>query len=99
VRHSGTRGRRNRILPTDFGATTLGRCDPFSTDARSSPRRRRCPSGSLRPSDSAALKLRRTGPRGYLPIETPRTGRANYDSFVEIPRMLDRLRAVIAETV
>jgi sugar phosphate isomerase/epimerase len=41
---------------------------------------------------------RRTGYRGYLPIETLRMGRADYDSFVEIPRMLDRLRAAIAET-
>ena len=42
--------------------------------------------------------VRRTGYRGYLPIETLRMGRADYDSFVEIPRMLERLRAAIAET-
>ena len=42
--------------------------------------------------------VRRTGYRGYLPIETLRMGRANYDSFVEIARMLERLRAAIAET-
>ena len=42
--------------------------------------------------------VRRTGYRGYLPIETLRMGRADYDSFVEIARMLERLRAAIAET-
>lgn len=35
------------------------------------------------------------GKRGYLPIETLRMGRADYDSFKEIPRMLDELRAAI----
>jgi len=42
--------------------------------------------------------VRRTGYRGYLPIETLRMGRADYDSFVEIPRMLERLRTAIGET-
>ena len=42
--------------------------------------------------------VRRSGYRGYLPIETLRMGRANYDSFVEIPSMLERLQAAIAET-
>jgi sugar phosphate isomerase/epimerase len=42
--------------------------------------------------------VRRAGYRGYVPIETLRMGRADYDSFVEIPRMLERLRAAIAET-
>src|SRR5215218_2231723 len=42
--------------------------------------------------------VRRTGYRGYLPIETLRMGRADYDSFVEIPRMLAQLRTAIAET-
>lgn len=42
--------------------------------------------------------VRRTGYHGYLPIETLRMGRTEYDSFVEIPRMLERLRAAIDET-
>jgi sugar phosphate isomerase/epimerase len=42
--------------------------------------------------------VRRAGYRGYVPIETLRMGRADYDSFVEIPRMLERLRAAIADT-
>ena len=42
--------------------------------------------------------VRRTGYRGYLPIETLRMGRASYDSFVEIPKMLEQLRTAIAET-
>ena len=41
--------------------------------------------------------VRRTGYRGYVPIETLRMGRTNYDSFVEIPRMLAQLKAAIAE--
>ncbi len=41
--------------------------------------------------------VRRAGYRGYLPIETLRMGRTDYDSFVEIPRMLERLRAAIGE--
>jgi sugar phosphate isomerase/epimerase len=40
--------------------------------------------------------VRRAGYRGYLPIETLRMGRTDYDSFVEIPRMLAGLRAAIA---
>ena len=43
--------------------------------------------------------VRRTGYRGYLPIETLRMGRTNYDSFVEIPKMLAQLRAAIAGSV
>jgi len=42
--------------------------------------------------------VRRTGYHGYLPIETLRMGRASYDSFVEIPKMLEQLRTAIAET-
>jgi sugar phosphate isomerase/epimerase len=42
--------------------------------------------------------VRRSGYRGYLPIETLRMGRASYDSFVEIPKMLAQLNAAIAET-
>ncbi|AOS43079.1 Xylose isomerase-like TIM barrel [Lacunisphaera limnophila] len=42
--------------------------------------------------------IRASGYRGYVPIETLRMGRADYDSFVEIPRMLAELRAAIAAT-
>jgi sugar phosphate isomerase/epimerase len=42
--------------------------------------------------------VRRSGYHGYLPIETLRMGRANYDSFVEIPKMLAQLRKAIAAT-
>jgi len=42
--------------------------------------------------------VRRSGYHGYLPIETLRMGRADYDSFVEIPKMLAQLNAAIAAT-
>ena len=42
--------------------------------------------------------IRQSGYRGYLPIETLRMGRADYDSFTEIPRMLDAVRAAIDAT-
>lgn len=42
--------------------------------------------------------IRQAGYRGYLPIETLRMGRADYDSFREIPRMLDDVRAAIDAT-
>ena len=43
--------------------------------------------------------IRHSGYQGYLPIETLRMGRADYDSFVEIKRMLAELNAAIAATV
>ncbi len=42
--------------------------------------------------------IRQSGYRGYLPIETLRMGRADYDSFKEIPRMLAELHAAIEAT-
>ena len=42
--------------------------------------------------------VRRASYRGYLPIETLRMGRADYDSFVEIPKLLAQLRAAIDAT-
>lgn len=42
--------------------------------------------------------IRQSGYRGYLPIETLRMGRTDYDSFKEIPRMLAELRAAIDAT-
>jgi sugar phosphate isomerase/epimerase len=42
--------------------------------------------------------IRASGYRGYVPIETLRMGRTDYDSFKEIPRMLAELRAAIAAT-
>ena len=42
--------------------------------------------------------VRRAGYRGYLPIETLRMGRADYDSFVEIPKLLAQLREAIRAT-
>lgn len=42
--------------------------------------------------------VRASGYRGYLPIETLRMGRSDYDSFIEITRMLRGLEAAIAET-
>jgi sugar phosphate isomerase/epimerase len=42
--------------------------------------------------------IRQSGYRGYLPIETLRMGRPDYDSFREIPRMLGELEAAMAAT-
>ena len=42
--------------------------------------------------------IRQSGYRGYLPIETLRMGRKDYDSFREISRMLAELRAAIDAT-
>ena len=42
--------------------------------------------------------VRRAGYRGYLPIETLRMGRTDYDSFVEIPKLLAQLREAIRAT-
>lgn len=42
--------------------------------------------------------IRQSGYHGYLPIETLRMGRADYDSFVEIPRMLIELQLAIVST-
>ncbi len=42
--------------------------------------------------------IRRSGYRGYLPIETLASGRKNYDSFVEASKMLVELQAAIAAT-
>jgi sugar phosphate isomerase/epimerase len=39
--------------------------------------------------------VRRAGYRGYLPIETLRMGRTDYDTFVEIPKLLAQLRDAI----
>jgi hypothetical protein len=42
--------------------------------------------------------VRRSGYHGYLPIETLRMGRANYDTFKEIPKLLAELREAIEAT-
>jgi sugar phosphate isomerase/epimerase len=42
--------------------------------------------------------VRRSGYHGYLPIETLRMGRADYDSFKEIPKLLAELREAIDAT-
>lgn len=42
--------------------------------------------------------VRESGYRGYLPIETLAMKRKNYDSFVEVPKVLADLRRAIAET-
>jgi sugar phosphate isomerase/epimerase len=42
--------------------------------------------------------IRRSGYRGYLPIETLASGRKGYDSFVEVPKMLGELREAIGAT-
>ena len=42
--------------------------------------------------------IRQSGYRGYVPIETLSSGRKGYDSYVEIPKMLDGLREAIAAT-
>jgi sugar phosphate isomerase/epimerase len=42
--------------------------------------------------------IRQSGYQGYLPIETLRMGRKNYDSFVEIRKILVELRAAIEVT-
>lgn len=42
--------------------------------------------------------IRRSGYRGYVPIETLAMRRPGYDSYVEIKRMLDELRAALAAT-
>lgn len=42
--------------------------------------------------------IRQSGYRGYLPIETLRMGRSDYDSFKEIPRMLGELEAAMDAT-
>ncbi|HXI71901.1 MAG TPA: TIM barrel protein [Verrucomicrobiae bacterium] len=42
--------------------------------------------------------IRQSGYRGYLPIETLASGRKGYDSFVEVSKMLNELRAAIAAT-
>ena len=42
--------------------------------------------------------VRKSGYRGYLPIETLRMGRTGYDTFVEIPKLLAQLREAIQAT-
>ena len=42
--------------------------------------------------------IRRSGYRGYLPIETLASGRKDYDSFVAVPAMLEALRKAMVET-
>jgi sugar phosphate isomerase/epimerase len=59
--------------------------------------------GSLADSPRTDLKrlltiIRQSGYRGYLPIETLSMRRPGYDSFVEVPKMLNELRAAIATT-
>jgi sugar phosphate isomerase/epimerase len=45
-----------------------------------------------------ATIIRRSGYRGYLPIETLASGRKGYDSFVAVPKMLAELREAIEAT-
>jgi len=42
--------------------------------------------------------IRGGGYRGYLPIETLAQNRKDYDSFVEVPKMLEALRRAIKQT-
>ena len=42
--------------------------------------------------------IRKSGYRGYLPIETLTMGRKDYDPFVVVPRILAELREAIRET-
>jgi len=42
--------------------------------------------------------IRKSGYRGYLPIETLAQNRKDYDSFVAVPKMLASLRRAIEET-
>ena len=42
--------------------------------------------------------IRKSGYRGFLPIETLSMGRKGYDSFVEVSKMLAELNAAIAAT-
>ena len=42
--------------------------------------------------------IRRSGYRGYLPIETLASGWKDYDSFVAVPAMLEALRKAIVDT-
>ena len=42
--------------------------------------------------------VRRAGYHGFLPIETLRMGRADYDSFVEIPKLVAQMREAIQAT-
>ena len=42
--------------------------------------------------------IRKSGYRGYLPIETLAMKRPNYDPFVEAPKLLADLRRAIQET-
>jgi sugar phosphate isomerase/epimerase len=42
--------------------------------------------------------IRKSGYRGYVPVETLSMGRKGYDPFVEVPKVLAQLRAAIDET-
>jgi hypothetical protein len=42
--------------------------------------------------------IRKSGYRGYLPIETLSMKRPGYDSYVEVPKMLKELGEAIAAT-
>jgi sugar phosphate isomerase/epimerase len=42
--------------------------------------------------------IRRSGYRGYLPLETLAMGRKDYDASVEVPKLLAELRAALAAT-
>jgi hypothetical protein len=41
--------------------------------------------------------VRRSGYHGYLPVETLRMGRTDYDSFTAIPKMFGELRRALDE--
>ena len=42
--------------------------------------------------------IREGGYRGYLPIETLKMGRKDYDPFVEVAKVIEDLREAIRET-
>jgi hypothetical protein len=42
--------------------------------------------------------VRRSGYRGYLPIETLKMGRADYDSYTAVRQTLAELREALAAT-
>ena len=41
--------------------------------------------------------VRRSGYHGYLPVETLRMGRTDYDSFTAVPKILAELRRALDE--
>ena len=46
----------------------------------------------------AVTIIRKSGYRGFVPIETLASGRKNYDSYVEVRKMLGELNKAIAAT-